>query len=212
MNPLPTIRISRPAPLLLRWFGGVGPRLVRHRLTFALTLTSMVGLVASPAVLRADECTVPSTHATISAALADSGCGAVTLQPGTYVEDLLLDRPLTLSGPSDAEATLRGSIDVSGGVGGMLRDLTVESGCGLEALFVFGTADLTLDNVELRPLAECALIFSSGFETGGLGDWTVNGGTPRESLVRPADRIPADRATAEKPPLSTAEPDGPTGS
>lgn len=55
---------------------------------------------------------VPSDHPTISQALAAADEGAtIRLAPGVYEEALLISRPVTLEGPRDGTAEIRGSRD-----------------------------------------------------------------------------------------------------
>ncbi len=58
-------------------------------------------LVASAGTVAAVACTVPGTHATIQAAVADPTCDTIDVAPATYVENVTIARPLTLNGPND---------------------------------------------------------------------------------------------------------------
>ena len=170
MNQPPSSR-PRPRPL----------HAVKRHLAFRVAVVLGIALAA---VGHADECSVPATHGSIAAAIADLDCDTVQLDAVTYTEDLELDRLLILSGPAGGGAVLHGVISVTDGVGGLLRDLAIETPCGTEALSVLGLADLTLEGVELRTLSDCTVIFQSGFENGGLDDWIATGAAPRSEETR----------------------------
>lgn len=71
--------------------------------------------LAGPAL--AATCNVPSTHATIQAAVDDPGCTIITVAGGTYAERVSITRSLTIRGTGSTSTVLDG-----GGIG---RPLTV---------------------------------------------------------------------------------------
>ena len=70
-------------------------------------------------------CTVPTDHATIQAAVNDVGCSVINVLPGTYNENVIIFRSLTLNGAQagvDARGRSGAESIINGGVG---ADITI---------------------------------------------------------------------------------------
>ncbi len=86
---------------------------------------------ATPA--RAQTCTVPASHPTIALALADSGCTTIQVAAGTYVENLVVGRNVTIEGAGQASTIIDGGangrvIDIGPALTVQIRDLTARNG------------------------------------------------------------------------------------
>jgi hypothetical protein len=76
---------------------------------------------------------VPATHGTIAAALADASCTTIQIAAGTYPENLIVGRSVTIEGAGQAATIVDGGgngrvIDVGPGLTVHIRDLTVRNG------------------------------------------------------------------------------------
>ncbi len=60
------------------------------------------------------DCSVPSQHPTIQAAVDFPGCSSILVAPGVYTEVLEVDRSLTIEGAGPASSVLAGPLSVSG--------------------------------------------------------------------------------------------------
>lgn len=158
--------------------GGTRPRTS----SWCWLLTVLLGL-GSP--LSAIPCQVPSTHATLGAAIADLTCTEITLSPQTFVEgSLQIARDLTIQGSSSSGTTIQGRLDVRGsGTQVSLVGLTLDASspsvaaCVGEALRVDGAQVVTVDviaraSASTSPAGAYCHLFSDGFETGGLAAWS----------------------------------------
>jgi hypothetical protein len=101
-------------------------------------------------------CTVPGTHATIQAALADITCDTINLGPGAYAEDLIISRTLTLNG---AQA----GVPVSGRTFGAANESTLTGQITVEA------ADVTIDGLSLTNPGKPVAAFGILVKTAGSG-------------------------------------------
>lgn len=151
-----------------------------HRLLIGALVLQMPVLGSAPA--DADTCTVPGTHATIQAAVADPTCTMIDLAAGTFQEMVTIGRDLALQGAPSFATTIEGQLVISGaGTDVQLTDLVVDTslpglaGCFAEAVEVQGGAVVDALRLEARNAIQgiCTLpIFSSGFETGDASGWS----------------------------------------
>jgi hypothetical protein len=153
-----------------------GRRRVPIGLASALLL---IALVVPAAPLAAVLCTVPGDYPTIGEAAAAASCSEVSVLAGTFVENLQVERSLSLHGAGAASTTLHGRLWVRGaGVDVALNDLSIDTGgcfaVGLEVSDGGGTQTST-GTVEVRDTGgatDCP-IFRDGFEVGTTGRWSV---------------------------------------
>jgi len=116
-------------------------------------------------------CDVPSTsHPDIQTAVDDVGCDPVVLAAGTFVENVVIDRSVTLQGAGSPQSFVQGGIEVRSGVV-VITGLHV-SGTG-DALWSHSGAevagfDLVVVDGSLEPP-----LFADGFESGGTGAWSA---------------------------------------
>ena len=93
-------------------------------LAFALGLVILNGSESRTKAAIA-VCTVPTDHATIQAAVNDVGCSVINVLPGTYNENVIIFRSLTLNGAQagvDARGRSGAESIINGGVG---ADITI---------------------------------------------------------------------------------------
>jgi len=93
-------------------------------LAFALGLVILNGSESRTKAAIA-VCTVPTDHATIQAAVNDVGCSVINVMPGTYNENVIIFRSLTLNGAQagvDARGRSGAESIINGGVG---ADITI---------------------------------------------------------------------------------------
>lgn len=134
-----------------------------------------------PAVLQAGTtCTVPGSHATVQAALADVGCDEVQLAAQSYNESIRIERSVTLAGVGGS--ILAGRLTAAGsGVVAVVSGLAVQNSCLGGSLRSMAGARLQASAVAVSYGSgfgcppEPAEIFADGFETGDTSRW--NGGT-----------------------------------
>lgn len=135
--------------------------------------------------LGALPCQVPSTHASLRAAVTDLACSEITLSPQTFVEgSLRIARDLTIEGASSAATTIEGQLVVEGSttqvsLARLLIDASSPSvaACVGEALFVDQAQVTTLDVVAraataTSPAGAYCHLFGDGFESGTLSAWS----------------------------------------
>ena len=103
-------------------------------LTTGGVLVLLIGGLA-PHGVAAGACTVPGTHPTIQAAVDDPTCDPINVAPGTYAENLDIDRSVTIAGAGSALTTIDGSmvgrvvvLDDGTDRDLTLRDLTITRG------------------------------------------------------------------------------------
>ena len=74
------------------------------------------------------DCSVPSQHPTIQAAVDSPDCSSILVAPGVYTEALEIDRPLTIEGAEPGSSVLAGPLSVSGaGTGLSLESFTIDT-------------------------------------------------------------------------------------
>ena len=131
---------------------------------------------------RAAPCPVPSgNHATIQSAVDDPGCTEVQLGSQTYVEDIVVERTLEVSGVSSTATVIAGRILITGEttavtLSGFTADASTpaSAGCFLEAIDVEGGARMIGSNiVAVNGDGTACLLFGDGFEDGTTNAWAV---------------------------------------
>lgn len=140
------------------------------------TPAPLIGLLLAAAALlahsppaTANACTVPGSHPTLEAAVADPGCGDIELASQVYTEVVEIDRPLALSGPAENWSFIDGQVAVTtGGAPVALSALRIQGSCSGGSLQVTGGAQVTADGIEVTwsPTGPCGsgLIFRDSFE------------------------------------------------
>lgn len=140
-------------------------------------------LLAASEGLQAITCSVPTgTYPTISAAVAAPACTTIVVAAGSYRENVVVPRTLTVSGAGSASTSVEGSFRVEGATSVVaLTDLRVDgtvtgvSGCWSNLLQVSGGARLAVDpSVEViaSQTASSCRIFADGFEWGTVNAWS----------------------------------------
>ena len=98
-----------------------------------ISLAAVFAAAGAATPVAASTCAVPSTHATITLALADSACSTIQVAAGTYYENIVIPRSLTLEGAGQGATIIDGGangrvIDVGPGLTVQIKDLTVTNG------------------------------------------------------------------------------------
>lgn len=75
-------------------------------------LLLVASLCCSAGVAVAAPCSVPGSHATLAAALANPSCDPITLGSGDFAASLAIDRAVTISGSGSANSRLRGAAEL----------------------------------------------------------------------------------------------------
>jgi hypothetical protein len=157
------------------------PTIARTWLVLARLVLALLAL-AGP--LHADLCTVPGDYPTITEAVADTECTEVSVQAGTFTEDVEIQRSLSLHGIDASSTILEGRLQVEGstiegpGVEVTLADLTVDAaGCFATGLTVSGEAQVQMPSGPVEIIdsgggSSCP-IFQDGFESGDTTAWSV---------------------------------------
>jgi nitrous oxidase accessory protein NosD len=139
----------------------------------------VLALLAPAGALHADLCTVPGDYLTITAAVAAAECTEVSVQAGTFSEDVTIQRSLSLHGIDASSTILEGRLQVEGAaVEVTLADLTVDAaGCFATGLTVSGEAQVQMPSGPVAIIdsgggSSCP-IFQDGFESGDTAAWSV---------------------------------------
>lgn len=152
-----------------------------------MKLVVRTSLVLSPLLLvafvtpaPAAVCNVPSgSHPTIQDAVDDLACTEVVIATGTFVESVVVDRSLEITGASSSTTIVEGRLAVTGtGVHLALDSLKIDAsapsvaGCYPEAVDVGGGASVTSnDLVAVNGDGDACLLFGDGFESGNTTAW-----------------------------------------
>lgn len=142
----------QPITLISLWSG-------RAVNSWRVWLAALLASTFSPLILAAP-CTVDGggggDHSTIQAAVDDPGCDPIDIVAGTYIENVVITRALTLSG-QDADATVTvidgGGLDsvidvlVVGGPDVNISNLTVQNGLASNGGGIYAGTGVVLDNV-----------------------------------------------------------------
>lgn len=151
----------------------------------AIAVLSGIGLgalAASPA--GAATCNVPAVYPTIAAALADATCNPIVVATGTFTENPVIARSVTLQGEGVARTTIAGWVQVRGAgtvavVSALTIDATAASAnlCRASGLDARGGARASGTELYVSgkptPTAGCGF-FSDGFESGNLTAWSAS--------------------------------------
>lgn len=141
-------------------------------------------LVAGGRPLPAVVCEVPTTHASLPAAVADLACTETDLSPQVHVADsVVIGRDLTVRGASSADTTLQGQLHVVGTATEVaLRQVTIDATapgltlCTPEGLLVEAGAQVTSLDVQVLSSSSALLgfcgLFADGFESGDATAWS----------------------------------------
>lgn len=150
------------------------------RVASALLLAT---IVLPPALVGAT-CNVPAVgHPTVGAAVRDVACTAIQLAAGTFAENVVVARPVTIGGAGAPATTIAGAVEVTGpatdvAISALAIDGTVAgvAGCWQSLLAVTGGARIQT-NADVRvtnsgsPTGPCRL-FADGFESAGALAWS----------------------------------------
>lgn len=136
----------------------------RHALIFLALTLAIVPLVA-----LGGNCMVPGTHDSIQAAVDDPDCSDIELDNRNYLELLVIDRSLTLSGPMGGSATIVGQVQVTGATTLVtLSDFRVKGGCPDGVLRVTGGGQTTAAAIQVvfdsASGCDMSVFFRNGFE------------------------------------------------
>lgn len=117
-------------------------------------------------------CLVPVTHDTVQAGVDDEACPTVFVSPGTYVENVDVQRDVVIEAPF-SEVTLdgnsAGSVVSIGNAQVTLRNMTITNGLTNQGAGVLSFGDLTLENcVVTENQATGEDIFGAGIAATGF--------------------------------------------
>lgn len=130
------------------------------------------------------DCTVPGTHATIQAAL-DAGCATITIEAGTYDENLTIASPVTLIGVDSVTIDGGGTARViTATAAATLRNLTITHGSALQGGGIFTNSTLVLENSRVTEN------LATGYDAKGGGIFTY------ADLTLDASAVDHNQATA----------------
>jgi hypothetical protein len=111
-----------------------------------MALLAMVTLLVGPTrPARAAGCTVPGTYATIQLAVDDPSCDPINVVSGTYTENVVITRSLTLKGAGAASTTINGGgvgtvISITNGAAPTIEGFTITGGDGSDNVYLSGTS------------------------------------------------------------------------
>jgi len=153
----------------------------------AAVLVAGFAATAAPAA-AGPTCTVPGSHGTFAAALADAGCSVILLAAGDHAASLTIDRDVTITGagagtrllgaPGDPVLTIGGSADVHLESLRMIADTAAGTGAAFvkPAGSTVGMSDVAVSTFN------SSSIFADGFESGTVDAWS--GSTGESSAFR----------------------------
>jgi hypothetical protein len=151
--------------------------------TCSLILSFLCAVLAGVATARAATCTVPSgPHPTIQAAVDDLGCTEVVVGAGTFIENPIIGRTLSVTGASPSSSVIAGRVVIGGGASAVvsLTELSIDgshaavAGCFVEAVDVGGGARMVGGNiVVVNGDGDACVLFEDGFEDGTTDAWFV---------------------------------------
>ena len=122
----------------------------------AIVLMLSFGILSSN--VYAGTCTVddngPADYVTIQAAIDDSNCEPIAIAAGTYIENLIITRAVTLQGADSTTTLIDGNmlshvidIMVLGGPEVTITDLTIQNGRADKGAGIYAGTSVTLNNV-----------------------------------------------------------------
>ena len=76
--------------------------------TLLIAVVVLLGLFISTQAMATGPCTVPGSHTTIQAAVANTACDPINVTAGTYNENIVINRALTLMGAGSASTFING--------------------------------------------------------------------------------------------------------
>jgi nitrous oxidase accessory protein NosD len=139
----------------------------------------VLALLAPAGALHADLCLVPGDYSTITAAVAAAECTEVSVQAGSFSENVTIQRSLSLHGIDTSSTILEGRLQVEGSaVEVTLADLTLDvAGCFATGLTVSGEAQVQMPSGPVEIIdsgggSSCP-VFQDGFESGDTAAWSV---------------------------------------
>jgi hypothetical protein len=150
---------------------------VRHLLIMGVLIWCGSVVVAPGAT-----CTVPSgSYPTIASAVANLGCTEITVQAGSYQENLTIGRSLSLTGVSASATTIVGQVRVEGAATLVALDaLAVDAadpavaGCFTRGIDATGGARVAGSGIVVTNATGIAcLLFGDDFESGTTGAWSA---------------------------------------
>jgi nitrous oxidase accessory protein NosD len=131
----------------------------------------LVTALAAGGTIDAATCNVPSvSYPTIQTAVDVATCDPIVVAGGSYLEELVIDRSLTLQGAGSGSSFIQGGVEVQAGT------VTINgfhlSGTG-EALWSHTGAEVSgFDLQVVNGIIETPF-FADGFESGTAGEWST---------------------------------------
>ena len=143
------------------------------RVDSAVLGSGLVLMIAVVSPCAAAVCTVPSApHPAIQEAVDDLACTEIVLAAGTFVEEVVIDRDLVITGASSPTTRIEGRVVVEGDTTQVgLHDLTIDAsaptaaGCFTEALVSRGGAQLGANDVVVPAGHQLGLVVSGASMT-----------------------------------------------
>lgn len=132
-----------------------------------------------PAASRSAPCSVPGSHTSVSAAVADAACSEIALGASTFAESVSISRNLALTGAGAGTTVIAGFVAVRDAAQAVLEDLRIDTtsaspeDCRSEALTVEAGAGVEARDLDVVHAfaSGCALLFADGFESGDTSAW-----------------------------------------
>ena len=135
-----------------------------------IRLGLLILMVAMPGPVIAGACNVPGTHPTIQQAIDDLACNDIELSSQSFTENISIDRSLSLSGPGEGVAILRGQAVVTGlATSVSLTGFRVDNGCSNSGIAVSQGAQVSTTGMRFLVSEQLpcipGLLLYDGFES-----------------------------------------------
>jgi hypothetical protein len=167
--------------------------------TMSAVASATVFLAIGGTTLSAATCSVPGDHATIQAAVTDVGCDPINVTPGTYAENVLVSRSVTING-SQAGNNDFATRSANPAGESIVRGV---SATGPAAVFTIEAVDVTIDGFTIKN--SIVLFAAMGITVRGGGDDAAILHNIFDGIITPDTGV---NGTAQAVYLTAGGPDG----